>query len=185
MRRNFRGKTGFVNLGIVIADGKGLDRAVRELLHDRHDQRAVDSAGQKGPDRHVGHHLPADGFGQKRFQRFLGFRIASGKRTCLPVKRGLCKGPVGRDVPGVEGLAKREDTPGRKLKDPLVNGGRRGDIFIHQESSQRIPVDLGRKAGDTQKQRQIGREGKERLAGFILRHAVIKGLFSGAVTGKP
>ena len=44
--------------------------------------------------------------------------------------------------------------------------------------------DFGAKAGDAQKQRQIGRKGKKGLAEFIVRHAVIKGLFSGAVTGK-
>jgi len=53
---------------LVKADGEGLDRPARELLHHCNDNRRIHAAGKESAEGDVGHHLPADGVLQHLFQ---------------------------------------------------------------------------------------------------------------------
>ena len=101
----------------------------------------------------------------------------------LPVKGGLNQGPVGLNVRRKEGLAQGEDAPGGELPYAFIDRGGGWDILVHQKGRQRVPVKLRLKAGDAAKQREIGGEGKEGLAPFILHRPVVERLFPGAVAG--
>lgn len=79
--RHRRGVLGFVVLAFVKADGERLDRTARLRLHQRHHRGGIDAAGQKRPQRHIGHPLQADRLVEAFFQRLhrFGFRAGKGR----------------------------------------------------------------------------------------------------------
>ena len=54
---------------LVEADRERAHRSVALRLHQRHDGRGVDAAGQEGAERHVGDHAAPDGVAQQRVER--------------------------------------------------------------------------------------------------------------------
>jgi hypothetical protein len=113
-----RGVVRFVVLGVLEPDREGLDRLGALLLHQRHDERRVDPAGQEGPERHVGDHALAHRRGEPFLELFFGVGVA--RRHAIERVRYRIPVPPHRHLAVLE----EQEVRRRQLSDARVDRGR-------------------------------------------------------------
>src|SRR5215470_19576034 len=116
---NAPGMADLAEVLLVKPYGKGLDAPARKLAHKGDDRAGIDSAGQKSPERHIGHQAHADGFPQKAERALAGLFLGYGRLTF----------EIQRPVPLDPGLAvlPDEQVSGLELAHAAESGQRSGN----------------------------------------------------------
>src|SRR5215831_10736549 len=83
---NAPGMADLAEVLLVESYRKGLDRLGGKLTHKGDDRAGIDSAGQKSPERHIGHQAHADRFPQELDGALAGLFLGQGNLT-LEVQR--------------------------------------------------------------------------------------------------
>ena len=138
---------GFVEGRFAKSNRKGAHgpRALR--LHERHNQRRIDTAGQKGTERHVRDHLVGDRSTEQRVQVRHTMRVGVGERRGKTGQGGVAHAPVaGRLRPAEVRRRERGDRSRLKLHDVAQHRHRRGHVSMTQVGRECGGFDL---AGDT------------------------------------
>ncbi len=172
---------GLVVALLVEADGEGLHRPRRELLHQRHHGRRIDPAREEGAKRDVGDHLLGDG----RFELLPEpvDRLVRGQRKRVgdPGLGDPGARPIFLDAriggPGLE----RQEAARRKLGDAAVDRERRRDVIVAKQQRQRLAVDVADEVRMLGQRLELGAE-QERAAAAL--PAVIERLLAEPVTGE-
>jgi hypothetical protein len=117
----------FIVAGIVEAHREGAHRPLGLLLHQRHDQRAIDTAGEEGAQWHIGQHLFLYRMRQRTFH-FADRRLGVGEWFISHggTRGGFCRPPALRrwQHPGLHiGYRKRQHGTRRQLGDALEDAG--------------------------------------------------------------
>ena len=179
------GVHGLVVARLVKADGKGLHRLGRLRLHQRHDGGRIDAARQEGAQRHVGHHLLADGIAQQRVQLADGLIIGTLPGRGHASHRHLGQRPVRRGRRQTlclqVRLGQREVVPGHELGNAPVDGIRCRHAVVAQQQAHRRTIHFAGEGRVLAQRLQLGTEQEGRLLPLHLP-AVVERLLAQPVT---
>ena len=114
-----------INLVVIIlmeADSERAHRLSALHLHERHNRRRVDTAREKGAQRHVGHHLSPDNCTQQRITRTNDLCFAANQRRAAPTLDDGASGPIAiLAAAAIAAREHRQDRPRSHLANALID----------------------------------------------------------------
>ena len=152
--RHFLRKFGLVELGVVKADGAGIDRRVGQPGHDRDHRAGVDATGQEGSQRHLGDHAQAYGFAQARGE------LGAGVGEADVVVEGEFDIPV---LPGLwnrQAAADAQRLAGAELLGAQKDGAGLGDVAQREVLLHRQRVHAAIERGVLHQHLELGAKGE-------------------------